>query len=583
MGIGAIVWLLWRPVIGALVDGYEISSIVKNYYMGDQFAYMAIASNVEHGYSAYVEPYTRTGSSIFPGGYAWLLGIGARIFGGVFAAWNILGVAATSSVAILALLWARWAVPSGEPGSWGWLLFPIPFFAGTFQWMTGDGWIRPYGEQAVLWQPAGILFSPGSEVPALVLSLACILALVRMLEASGHPRVLLAAIAGLAGGLTVDFQTYVAMFTALVAAGILFFDEAFGYRSARWRFGWLAVFLTLGLAMVWTPSSPSVLRLLVVLAVVSASVVLSKDWRRRLGLPAAVLTMSALVAASPLLIRITAQALDDQSFFYIRQAAGAGRDLSLPPLPVLLQFLPTWVLAGVGIAVLGRSGRGTRDRCWIAALTAIGVATAAMAFNQVWGLNQEPYRFLPYGVLLLGVCSVPILGRLVTTGGGSGRLTAGVLLLGFVLTIPTTIAFSNGTRALLPFPASERRAYEAVSATLPPRGLTLLDRCFGAPPGLFKAATGASVVGLNAGLALPADPEALSAAAAFGGDGMPATTGTLLRAGVSRFVTHNYCRSDFARIRERFGEPVASVAPPSTIEGAPADLTYLVFKVPGFS
>ena len=108
--IGAF-WLLWGPVVRALPD-YAISAFVKDYYLRDQFAYLAIARNASVGTSAFVEPFTATGSSIYPSAYYWTLGELARAADTtVFSAWNLVGMAVTLALLAMATGWALWCRP----------------------------------------------------------------------------------------------------------------------------------------------------------------------------------------------------------------------------------------------------------------------------------------------------------------------------------------------------------------------------------------------------------------------------------------------------------------------------------------
>jgi hypothetical protein len=575
-GWATVFWLLWAPILRRL-PGVSVGQGLKDYYLPDQFAYLSIARNVEQGFPTFVEPYTVSGSSIYPSGYYWLLGEISRLPGmSVFAAWNVVGMVVTLGLLAMATAWGAWALP----GSRAWAIAPIAILLGTLHRLTTGGWMSGHGEHAVLWAPFGSLFSPGAEGPALLLLGLALLALAKCLAAKGRARVGWAAGAGALLGATLELHTYVAMFSALAMVLVAVTHEALRDPGRRWLpslvVAWVGTIVACGLVG-WASALG---RLGLVLAVPLAWLLARPDWRRRLLLPAIALVGAALAVAGPLLVRITHQALDPGSFFYVRQESGVGRDLSLPPSQVLLQFLPTWLMVALATTGLwGRARRSEHDAAWLAVLLGLVGATALLVFNNAWRMDTEPYRFLPYGTLLLAVVAVPWLWpALAGDAGARARIGGAVAAVGIIATVPTTITFADATRdAYFAPPPQEAEAYrQIVGAT--GGALTLLDRCF--RPELVKVLGGGRVVSVNLGVAYPTRLREVVKAVGTVRRGVVPPDAVLRSIGVGWFVSTNHCAGVPAdALRARFGEPLRiALRSPSAI-GAPADLTYEIYRV----
>ena len=366
-------WLMWGPILRLLPDR-AAGDIVKDYYLPDQFAYMSVARNVQEGLPAFVEPFTVTGSSIYPSTYYWFLGkvsdLGSMT---VFGAWNAVGMLVTLGILAMSTAWALWAAPRTR----AWVLAPVPLMIGTLEWYAGDDrWFTGYGDHAVLWPAYGTLFSPGAEVFSLVAGGLAVLLLVVALPAGGRRRLVAGAGSGALLGLALLGHTYVAMFTltAIVATATAYewLRRPLG-RSHAILVGVLGVLLV---ASGLSSGSGSVARLGAVLAVPVVWLALRRDWRRDQGPTALALAGGALVVGSPLLVRIAVQVADPDSFFYLRQELAETRHLSLPLGAVLLQFLPLWILAGTALTLLVRRARTARDDAVLTALTGLLVTSS---------------------------------------------------------------------------------------------------------------------------------------------------------------------------------------------------------------
>lgn len=579
----AAAWLYWGPLLRRLPD-HSVDGIVKDYYLSDQLAYLSIARNVSVGLSPFVEPFTATGSSIYPSAYYWILGRFADVGSTtVFAAWNVVGMAVTLALLAMATAWAVWCLP----GTRAWVLAPAALMVGTLEWFTSDGhWSAAYGEHAVLWAPYGSLFSPGAEGFALLWAGLCLMAVCSVLiRPAGRRRLLVAGVAGVLLGLVLVSHTYVAMFAATAVVMVVVAHEVVLRPQRR-----AVVVLGAAMAVVLVASgvlggSGAVTRLAIVIATPLAWLATRREWRRELGAPALALAGAALATGSPLLVRIAAQIADPDSFFYLRQELAETRDLGLPAGAVLFQFGPLWLLAGAAIVALARREREPRETAWLSALAGLLVATVLLTFNDAWGFDTEPYRFLPYGTFLLAVAAMPWLWSALAAGPRLVNPTRGAgvgVAMALGLTVPTTLAFTHDTADLVfAFPRGEREAYARV-ADVTGDGLALYDACF--RPDLVKVGGGGRVVYENVGLAIPAHHEEIGAIlAAVATRRLPADA-ALEDTGIAWFVSTNHCEGvGAAELRRRFGAPrgVPLGAGAAAGLGAPADLTYEVYRVGG--
>lgn len=573
------VWLYWGPILRELPD-HSVDGIVKDYYLADQFAYLSISRNVAGGLGAFVEPFTGTGSSIYPSAYYWLLGRVADLTSmSVFGAWNVIGMAVTLALLAMATAWAVWALP----GSRAWVLAPAGLMVGTLESYTNDGrWSGSYGDHAVLWAPYGSLFSPGAEGFALLLAGLGLMAVAAVLtRPAGRGRLVLAAAAGGSLGLALLSHTYVSMFTAVAMVLTVVAHEAIR-RPSRGSLAALgaamaAVLLLCGAA----GGSGAVARLGLVAATPVVWLVARRDWRRELGVPALVLACAALVVASPLLARIALQVADGDSFFYLRQQWAGTRNLALPPGQVLLQFLPLWMLAAAAVVALARRARTPRETAWLSVLAALLAATALLVFNDSWGFHTEPYRFLPYGTLLVAIVAMPWLWSALAHGPGlvtPARAAGVVAALALSLTIPTTLAFARDTDHLVfAFPRTERDAYGRIAMETGD-DLTVLDRCF--RPDLVKIGGGGRIVYQNVGLAIPAHFTQVSRILSQVTQGDVPSDRALGIVGVRWFVSTNHCDGVApAELRRRFGTPQRIPLRDAPALGAPADLNFELYRV----
>ncbi len=576
-------WLLWHPIFSAIHHGESTQNVIKNYYLGDQLTYMSIAANVQHGLGAYVEPFTAHGAAIYPSGYYWVLGVFARLTdANVFAAWNIIGMVATVGLMAVAGAWCRWATRS----VWGWCLGAAPIFTGTLQWFTAHTWKTLFGQQSMLWPPFAILFNPGAETPGLAFCLLSILLMTRALSIDrrfdGRRRALrLMVAAGASAGLELNVHTYAGLYTITIAAVSLLVWQLFTPQSRRATTLTILAIAAVLLAGTLNLIGTALGLLGLVLAAIVAPLLIVRTWRRQTGAFVIVYFATCIVVALPVFARIGVQSLDPNSYFYFRQDIARHDARSLPFWPVVLQMIPVLAVFGGALVFAFRHQReDRRDRAWTTALIATGITSFMMMFNAAWGFNQEPYRFLPYGIFMLTALAVPIVLR-AAPGRNAVTTAARIAFVAcLVVTFPTAYSFYRDTGSMtLRVAPQEQATYQRIANVLSDGGITLLDTCI--PQRTFKVVTDARIADMNPGLAFPTNYEAMRTVLIDQGQGVLSSDAKLRAAGVTNFVTMNHCNylSD-AELKRRFGRPETSVAMNHATDcGLPPDAQYSIYKV----
>jgi hypothetical protein len=580
--------VFWQPILSEVRHGHSMQGSIKASYLGDQLTYLAIARNVQEGRPAYVEPFTATGSSIYPSGYYWLLGRFASATGtNPFFAWNVVGIGVALALAAAAGAWARWATRE----TIGWMFGPLPLLIGTLTWMQNGSWVKSYGEQAVLWPGYIILFNPGAEVPGMVLTVAAALCLAKGLSPIKDDMRWLAA-AGAAVGTTVQVHTFTALFAGTVAVfTLLAYCMLEGLSQRALLVVVASVVGSWAVVLSGLIESPLVL-LVVLLAGAVIPLFVAREWHRH---RAGVLAFGggAVVAALSMIVRIGADVRRPDSFFSYRQELLTDIDMSLPLGDVVLAMAPVLALACVALAQLVTGRRRDQYRAWAACIIGTLVGSALLLCNAAWGMNQEPYRFYPYSQLLLAVLCLPWLYR--AAYARRQLLVRTVVGVGLLATIPATLLWGeHHTDLRLRFTAGERRAFSTVAASLPRHGVALVDTCI--PRRAFKVLTSANVVDYHARLAIPRLQAELARVLAHQRNGILPSGAELRAAEVTSFVTLNYCRTvDRPTLVQRFGQPIVRVQPVNAAAcGMPPDTAYEVYrttdddspdngtKVPGF-
>ncbi|WP_111765257.1 hypothetical protein [Nakamurella deserti] len=387
----------------------------RDYYVPDQLAYLAIATDWSAGTTASLEPFTETGSIYYPRLYYQFLGTVARLTGSTAAtAWTVVGLTVQVLLVVAigltaVLLTRRW---------WAGLLGFVPFVVGTLANLRygGDTWFWQQGAHAVLWGPFASVFTLNGDNTAMALGTMAVLALI--LVAAGRIRgraavtVAVAACVVVGGLSAVQTYSFLIVSYAIAAAG-----AAWGLWHHPRRRPWLvatAALLVLLFAagdVVLPVTGPLVL---LVLAMTPALPGLFLLWRQ-VGRTVLFAVLGYGLAAAPQVVLTLAGILGGDAFLSFR--TGNANDLSVRPLDGLVAAGPV-LLPLVLILV---AGLRRREPLWVAVAGGGAAAWFVAATNDLWGADQEPYRMYLNSFALLAAVAVPV-GSWVLVRSWSGRV-----------------------------------------------------------------------------------------------------------------------------------------------------------------
>jgi len=588
VGAVGVLLLAWFPVLGLGDRETDLSAVRMvprpvEFATFDHLTYMSIARNVQEGGSAFVEPFTGTGSSIYTSGYYWVIGEAAQALGtDVPTVWNLLGMLVLAGLVAMCGAWALWAAR----GTRAYALAAVPLVVGTLAWWAEDGaWLGLYQQMSVvLWAPWSILAMGTAEGAALMLLGFALLATAALLASDGRRRLLLAATAGALAGSLFHLHAYVAIFGVVTIVGVLLTADLLEHPAPRWAAGSAAgVLLLLVLMGTDVIGVEATTKIALLIVVVSALLIAKPGWLARMWAPGLAFALPAMLIAAPVFVRLLQAAGDEDSFFYARQRQNEVRDLTLPVSSVIVHELPVLVLGGAAVVGLRRiRPQDPRFTPWLAALIALLVLTPLLTYNNLWGVDQEPYRFLPYGALFICVLGVPWLWIAFTGGDGPARASAGAAALLLAATVPTTVAHTRAVDAggLVPVAPEVTSAYARI-ADATGGDLTLLDTCFS--PEVTRVFGGPNTVQYHTGLAFPAHVDEINGIRASLRTLVLPAGAYLASAGIGWFATHTNCGGiDRAQIRETLGTPVATFPMIEPVAfGHPAGTRYEVYRTAG--
>lgn len=581
----AFVYFCWHPLVGT--GGIRWSAVKAvpppvEFVVGDHLAYQAIARNAQEGGSVFVEPFTGLGTSIYPSGYYWFIGTVADQTGlNIQQVWNTLGVLIAIGLVIAAGLWARWALP----GRLAWAAAVAPLLVGTLGWWVDRQWLGLFHDSTVaLWAPYVLIAMGGGEAFSMFLLTLALLALVGALTANGHRRVLLAGLAGVGFGLLFHTHAYTSIFGIYLCIAVLFVTETLERRARLWCTAWSAVLLACAVAFsldiidLQPTSRLAALAFLAVIAVATHPGWLARTWQTALAIG-----VPLVVIASPVALRLLHAAAEQDGFFSSRQQASIDRNLAFPPSALLFYQLPIWALAIA--TIIGLSHRDLhQDRrrlIWLAVVVALALVTALLTLNHLWGVDQEPYRFLPYGSLLIAITCMPWLWEVLTAHARRPKALAAPVIALLCATVPTTVAYSRANAHATPLDpiADERSAYASVTKHVDNQ-LTLFDSCFW--PELARVTGGPHTATFQPGLADPPAADKIAEVRHLVLDAHTLPPTSLLRdAGVKWFVTHDRCAGvPQVQIRRAFGAPQFTFPLPGAERfGYSATTRYRLYRV----
>ena len=499
--IGAQGLMLWI-LLGPLADQPWLEGF-RNYFANDQLSYAAIATTVANGTFAPVEPLTETGTSFYPSGWYYVIGIFSLITDvPVYAAWQVLGLAAIGTA--LVLLGLLGYSLTGNPIAP--LLPALALATGTFSTYLAGDWFTYLGYHAVIWGPYGTLFTLNAESIGVVTVAVVFTWLVVSAFRKDERRRPTATIIIAAGilGLLANVQTY-SFFTGTSLAVAFLTAYALITRPNRTRL--VATLLAVAGVLLFgrfiaEVIGPLPLFGLILLATLPAYWPLIKE---HCAVAGGVVVIFA-IAASPQVIRTALGLATGDEFLGYRQAST--EDLGVDLGPALIAALPLLAIAAtLLIASLARP-RTPQSMAVTAAVAALGSGVAIMASNDLWGFDQEPYRFwLQYSIV--GLLSLSTLlpwawSRIrrinVAFARGVVALTAASGLL-WAVSLADLLTFRDHARnqGLIAIDDDYGQALRALVG--PESGLVISSACL--DPQILRLTTGAPVAYFNRGLAWP--------------------------------------------------------------------------------
>lgn len=377
----------------------------RNYFPYDQYSYLAIAVNVRDGNMEAVEPFTETGVNHYPRLYYVFLGMLSRLLrSDLIATWQFTGLI-FQLIMVAAISWLLIRL-TGRPlmGMFGFL----PSIIGTFAVAFTGNWYHTLDNHAVLWGAFGVLFTLNGESAALSIAVTAICLLIGVtfprgacpaeMNRKAFAVVIIASavIGALANVQTYSFLTavYLAIYVA-AAVGIL--------RYGNWRH----IIVSLGLLVAVVLGGTTVASILGPLATLVAGLAAALPGFFVLLLkhkkPVITAGLAAALTASPTIVGTLLGLADKDDFLTYREASSTalGVPFGTGLLAAVVPLLMLTLILSAGIAF--------RSKAWQAFAIGAGTAWALAASNDVWGANQEPYRFWIDSFTIVTAAAVPIL------------------------------------------------------------------------------------------------------------------------------------------------------------------------------
>ena len=527
-------WALLGPVSNA-----DWTKGFRAYFSNDQLSYAAIAVNSSQSIGSSAEPLTGTGVSFYPSGWYHFLGLVNNVTGvPVNLLWQVLGLAAIGiAIAILGLiahtLSRRWWAP---------ILPGLALFTGTLSIFIHDYWYTSLSAHAVIWGPFGTLFTLNSGAIALMGgTVALALILWHLLAPSrSNTRIFIAAALI---GLLANLHTYAFFTTASFAAAFITLTALITAKSRRRT---VLVIAATGLVLVFGNPIAALIgplplfALLLLVAAIAAYPFIKSNLYTTFSLIAL-----AGIAASPQVIRTLLGIASQDEFLAYRQ--GSSLDLGVPLIAAAVAAVPL-ILFAIYILFVSRVMPGRSQEVIYSFFAATAIGAVIMSTNDLWGFNQEPYRFwLQYSIITGFLISILLAYALSFQQKRTGLAVLVVAVLLWLISLADFAGFFSYAReqGVLPTQDSRALAIQELTKEIPSgsRELILSSRC--TDPQLLKLITSRPVAFFNYGLAWPDNREEiknLTQADRMTGD----TLIGLQAAQVGYVITDSNCDSDWA-------------------------------------
>ena len=525
-------WALLGPVSNA-----DWTKGFRAYFSNDQLSYAAIAVNSSQSIGSSAEPLTGTGVSFYPSGWYHFLGLVNNVTGvPVNLLWQVLGLAAIGiAIAILGLiahtLSRRWWAP---------ILPGLALFTGTLSIFIHDYWYTSLSAHAVIWGPFGTLFTLNSGAIALMGgTVALALILWHLLAPSRNNTKIFIAAALI--GLLANLHTYAFFTTASFAAAFITITALITAKSRRRT---VLVIAATGLVLVFGNPIAALIgplplfALLLLVTAIAAYPFIKSNLYTTFSLIAL-----AGIASSPQVIRTLLGIASQDEFLAYRQ--GSSLDLGVPLIAAAVAAIPL-ILFAIYILFVSRVMPGRSQEVIYSFFAATAIGAVIMSTNDLWGFNQEPYRFwLQYSIITGFLISILLAYALSFQQKRTGLAVLVVAVLLWLISLADFAGFFSYAReqGVLPTQDSRALAIQELTKEIPSgsRELILSSRC--TDPQLLKLITSRPVAFFNYGLAWPDNREEVR-------DLNERLTGNTLiglqAAQVGYVITDSNCDSDWA-------------------------------------
>lgn len=510
---------------------------------GDQLSYFAIVMNVAAGRSPDTEPFTETGVSHYPRAYYVLLGGIARLTAAPpEIVWWIVGTALQMGLVFV----IAFALITFTGKLWLALLAPLPLIAGTFATFFANDWHWSLDSHAVIWGAFAPLYTLNGEAAGLVVAGSFFLLAVAyaLLGRSDAVRSTLFIVGGLAVGALANVQTYTFFTSVFLVAYTAAVFGVFRFRAIATGVASVAsvplVYVSgpiiatefgplVALASGLVPATPGIMLLLV-------------KWTTRTLLP----LLAIALAASPTLLATAMGIRDEDPFLTYRTASSS--DLGVKLIPAMVGGLTVFVL----IAVILSYGLSRRQHLLTSLAIGPLVVWGLLSTNDIWGANQEPYRFWIDGFVILSIVLFPVAAYTLSlraresatddnlTGWPTRVKVVGVaVLIVYAISLADFANFSRSIPRTIPFDTPRNAAL--IEMALVAGGETVvLDKCVDGK--IYKAVTGNPVAIFNYGMAWPVNSELFTSIDSSMREG-PLDTNAMKELGLSLILAEDSCKN----------------------------------------
>ncbi len=473
----------------------------RAYFSNDQLSYAAIAVNSSQSIGSTAEPLTGTGVSFYPSAWYHFLGLVSNITGvPVSLLWQVLGLAAIgTAIAILGLIAYKlsrlWFAP---------VLPGLALFTGTLSTFIHDYWFTSLNTHAVIWGPFGTLFTLNAESIGLMggtVALALIL-WHQLVQTRNNTKIFIAAAII---GLLANIHTYAFLTTASFAAAFIALYALITSKSTRRTMLAIAavgLVLFFGDAIAELVGPLPLFGLLLLTTVIAAYPFIKSNLKTTLSL-----IVFAGIAASPQVLRTLLGIASQNEFLAYRQESSI--DLGVPLIGAAIAAVPL-ILFAIYILLVSRAMPPRSKNVIYSFFAATVIGSIIMSTNDLWGFNQEPYRFwLQYSIIAGFLISILLAYALSFQQKRTDVAVLVLALLFWIISLADFAGFFSYAReqGVLPTQDSRALAIQELTKEIPSDSsrLILSSKC--TDPQLLKLITSRPVAYFNYGLAWPDNRE----------------------------------------------------------------------------